>query len=138
MLQKKEPIDSTTINANEIINEIDKIKEYFTDQTINKSRKILDELLEKINKINFREYAEISDEKEKLQKKHYLVIVIEVLLKTANENSFDLCRKNEIIYLFNSQYWENIESEDFKDFLSCVYFVFLGNIIFNLKILVSY
>lgn len=43
-----------------------------------------------------------------------------MLLKIANENNFDLCRKNESIYLFNSQYWENIEIEYFKDFLSQV------------------
>ena len=43
--------------------------------------------------------------------------VIEILLKQVDKNGFSLCRKNDFIYLFNSQYWENLKEEDFKDFL---------------------
>src|SRR3954451_13832509 len=40
-------------------------------------KEILAQLLEQINKIDFREYAGFSDENEKLAKKHYLVCCIE-------------------------------------------------------------
>lgn len=83
----------------------------------NKCKIILSELINKTESIDFREYAKITDEKIKTHKKHYVVSVIEILLKNANRNNFDLCRKNEMIYLFNSEYWENISSENFKDFL---------------------
>lgn len=81
---------------------------------------ILTKLLNSIEVVNFRVYANLDSDKDKLQKKHYLVSVVEVLLKTANENNLNLCRKNEMIYLFNSQYWENINTEQFKDFLGRV------------------
>ena len=86
----------------------------------NKSNDILKELIDKIKRVDFREYAELKDDKERLLKKHYLVSVIENLLLIADENNFNLCRKNEMIYLFNSEYWENIEVEKFRDFLGKV------------------
>ena len=81
------------------------------------SKKILKKLLKKTDKVNFREYAELFKSDDKLQKKHYLVSVIEILLKNTNEQKFSLCRKNDMVYLFNSQYWEHIENNLFKDFL---------------------
>lgn len=84
------------------------------------SNHILKELLDQIEKVNFFEYAEITGANPKIQKKHYLVSVIEILLKKTNENQFSLCRKNEMVYLFNGEYWEHIENNLFKDFLGLV------------------
>lgn len=84
------------------------------------SNHILKELLNQIEKINFFEYAEITGANPKLQKKHYLVSVVEILLKKTNENKFSLCRKNGLIYLFNGEYWEHIDNDLFKDFLGLV------------------
>lgn len=85
----------------------------------NNSLKILKELLHNIEKINFWEYAELTPS-EKLLKKHYLVSVIEILLTKTNESNFSLCRKNELIYLYNSEYWEHLDNGFFKDFLGLV------------------
>lgn len=84
------------------------------------SNYILKELLDQIEKVNFFEYAEITGANPKIQKKHYLVSVIEILLKKTNEKQFSLCRKNEMVYLFNGEYWEHIENNLFKDFLGLV------------------
>lgn len=78
---------------------------------------ILNEMLNYIEPVNFREYCKLDNEKDKLLKKHFLVACIELLLKSANDNGFSLCRKSEFIYLFNSEYWENVSDEVFKDFL---------------------
>ena len=83
------------------------------------SSEILKKLLKKIEVIDFYEYAELKVPN-KIQKKHYLVSVIEVLLKTTNEQKFSLCRKNEMVYLFNGEYWEHIDNNLFKDFLGQV------------------
>ena len=83
------------------------------------SSEILKKLLKKIEVINFREYAELIGT-DKIQKKHYLVSVIEVLIKITNEQKFSLCRKNEMVYLFNGEYWEHIDNNLFKDFLGQV------------------
>lgn len=84
------------------------------------SSKILKKLLKKIKKVNFVKYVELSGLDNKIQKKHYLVSVIEILLKKTNEQKFSLCRKNEMVYLFNGEYWEHIDNNLFKDFLGQV------------------
>lgn len=84
------------------------------------SIKILSELLKSIEKIDFWEYVSSYETVTKLQKKHYLVSVIEILLKKANEQKFSLCRKNEMVFLYNGEYWEHIENILFKDFLGQV------------------
>ena len=81
------------------------------------SRQILVKLLESIEHVNFKDYANLLDAKSTLKKKHFLVSVIEILLKKSNQNKFSLCRKNDMIYLFNGQYWEHVENDLFKDFL---------------------
>ncbi|TYB80413.1 DNA primase [Bizionia saleffrena] len=78
---------------------------------------ILAEMLKNVEPVNFREYCRLDNDKDKLQKKHFLVACIEILLKTVNDNGFSLCRKSDFIYLFNSEYWESVEEEAFKDFL---------------------
>jgi putative DNA primase/helicase len=83
------------------------------------SSKILKKLLKKTEEIDFRDYAELTGS-DKLQKKHYLVSVIEILLKKTNEQKYSLCRKNEMVYLFNGEYWEHIDNTIFKDFLGQV------------------
>ena len=113
-------IQNTAIGIEEILKEVNTIQDEFKMNKTNKASNILDELINKIERVDFREYANITDEKDKLLKKHYLVSVIEILLDTANKNNFNLCRKNEMIYLFNSEYWENIDVEQFKDFLGRV------------------
>ncbi|MCG8858900.1 DNA primase [Tenacibaculum finnmarkense] len=77
-------------------------------------------MLKGIKSIDFREYCTLDKQEDKLQKKHYLVSCIEILLKNVNDNGFSLCRKNEQIYLFNSEYWELLNEESFKDFLGKV------------------
>lgn len=53
----------------------------------------------------------------KLQSKHYQVITIEHLLKTATKNHWGLCKKNSFVYVFNGQYWASIEVEQLQTFL---------------------
>ena len=112
------------IGAEEILNEKENLlaavkmdkehqKKYQVDN-------ILNEILKDVKLVNFREYCLLSNDKDKLQKKHYLVSCIEILLKNVNDSGFSLCRKNEQIYLFNSEYWENLHEESFKDFLGSV------------------
>jgi len=116
--------DKTNIGIDEILNETETLleavemdKEHLKQ---NKVENILNEILKKIETVNFREYCTLDNDKDKLQKKHYLVASIELLLKNVNDNGFSLCRKNEQIYLFNAEYWENVNDEVFKDFLGSV------------------
>ena len=116
--------EKTNIGIDEILNETTELMEVIaTDKELlkqNHVENILSEMLKYIEPVNFREYCKLDNDKDKLQKKHFLVACIELLLKTVNDNGFSLCRKNEFIYLFNSEYWENVSDEVFKDFLGDV------------------
>lgn len=116
--------EKTNIGIDEILNETESLLEAVKMDKENLKQNhvenILNEMLKYIEPVNFREYCKMDNDKDKLQKKHYLVACIEVLLKTVNDNGFSLCRKSEFIYLFNSEYWENVSDEVFKDFLGDV------------------
>ena len=117
-------IEITNIGIDEILNETESLLEAVKMDKENLKQNhienILNEMLKYIELVNFREYCKLDNDKDKLQKKHYLVACIEVLLKNVNDNGFSLCRKSEFIYLFNSEYWENVSDEVFKDFLGDV------------------
>jgi putative DNA primase/helicase len=77
------------------------------------------------NKANTKEYEQykILDKKVnsyRLSKNHYLVLCIEQLLKIATTNNWSLCKKNGFIYLYNGQYWNEIDKESFQFFLGNV------------------
>ena len=118
-LSKKE--DKEKISIDDVLNETNDLLEAakMDKQHLlqNQVANILDEMLDTIEPVNFREYCKLENYKDKLQKKHFLVASIEILLKTVNDNGFSLCRKSDFIYLYNSQYWENVNDEVFKDFL---------------------
>lgn len=119
MKNKKESIGIDDI-MNETSNLLEAIEVDKTNLIQNQVDNILNEMLKHIELVNFREYCKLDDDKDKLQKKHFLVACIEILLKTVDDKGFSLCRKSEFIYLFNSQYWENVNDETFKDFLGNV------------------
>ena len=106
--------------TNEIENQLEAVKSDRDQQKKNQISDILNEILKNIEQVNFREYCKLENDKDKLQKKHYLVSCIEILLNNVNDHGYSLCRKNERIYLFNSEYWESINEEIFKDFLGNV------------------
>lgn len=115
--------EKTSIGINEILKETEtlleavKIDKVYLKQ--NSVANILTEMLKNVEPVNFREYCKLENDKDKLQKKHFLVACIEILLKVVNDNGFSLCRKSDFIYLFNSEYWESVDEETFKDFLGC-------------------
>jgi len=55
-----------------------------------------------------------------LTKNHYLILCIEQLLKIAKANDWGLCKKNGFIYLYNGNYWSEINKESFQSFLGNV------------------
>jgi putative DNA primase/helicase len=79
----------------------------------------MNNLLEQIEKLDFREKAgfESDDEGAKLKKPHYLIITVEELLDLANRNQWGLCRREGFFYSYNGAYWKPLEKDDLKAFL---------------------
>jgi len=56
-------------------------------------------------------------DKLKLKPKHYIILSIENISKVAEANNWGLCKNNNYIYLFNGEYWKEIDSKTFEQFL---------------------
>jgi putative DNA primase/helicase len=79
--------------------------------------RVLDSILEKITKVDF---SDLFGDIETPKQKHYLVAVIEQLLKTVEAHKYQLARKNDFVFAFNGEYWSEIDREALKDFLMAV------------------
>lgn len=78
---------------------------------------LLERLLADIQPVNFREKAELTDENDRLQRKHWLVICVEEILATARRNNWGLCRQHSFVYLFNGAFWRLLDKEALQAFL---------------------
>lgn len=76
---------------------------------------VLKRMLEKIKGINFRELAGI-DGDEKLQKKHYIVYVIDEIKNIAKQGGWRLCRNNGQTFVYNGAFWKAIDREELQLF----------------------
>ena len=88
-----------------------KLLVYDADGSLNKSNLIEREQLKKLEK-ELNGY--------RLKKNHYLIICIEQLIKHAEANNWGLCKNNNFIYLYNGEYWNEIDKEQFQYFLGKV------------------
>jgi putative DNA primase/helicase len=98
----------------------------------------LDELIEESNKLNnkrlyiseilqhtlknievkdFRKEADLTEEDKTLQRKHYLILVVQFLNEKAKELNLDIIFKDGKIYMYNSEYWEVVKENEFNFFL---------------------
>ncbi len=116
-------IQKTAIGINEILKETDKLLEiaYHNKEVSLQGRveSVLEKLLNAIEKVDFRTYTQLK-ESTKLKTQHFLVSVIEILIKTAHENGFSLCRKYGFVYVYNGAYWQLVDRSEFEDFLGQV------------------
>lgn len=53
----------------------------------------------------------------KLNQKHYMIHTVENLLDIARRKNWGICKNDYFIYLYNGEYWANIEKEVFEAFL---------------------
>lgn len=81
--------------------------------------KIISDLLEQVQKVDFRALAgfEPDDEEAKLKKPHYLIITVEQVLELARRNRWNMCRREGFFYSYNGAYWKPFDKDDLKAFL---------------------
>lgn len=77
---------------------------------------ILSELIKKIAPINFRQLADIEDEK-KLKNSHFQIIAIEQILALAQSNQWGICKNHDFVYIYNGEYWGLVDADELKSFL---------------------
>jgi putative DNA primase/helicase len=74
------------------------------------------EILDALEPIDFREAAAL-DANERLSQKHYIVITVNEVLRTARSLNCGLCRNYDFLYSYNGAFWKLIDREPLADFL---------------------
>ncbi|MFA7491757.1 MAG: hypothetical protein WCY58_13475 [Mariniphaga sp.] len=77
---------------------------------------VLNSLLEEIQPINVREFLELPDDVDTRQK-HILVAVVKRLLEVAAERKWNLAKVFDYVYVYNGQFWQQLDKDDMKSFL---------------------
>jgi putative DNA primase/helicase len=79
---------------------------------------ILEQLLEQVEPLDFEELANPNDsENFRLTDKHLCVLSVENIIEIAEKKRWGICKNNDFIYLFNGNYWAQIDKETFQKFL---------------------
>lgn len=102
----------------DLIKEITSEKESLSEASQTKHEDILSILEDKLKEAPEKvvEWAE----GEKIQRKHYVVCVIEEILASAKIHGFSLCRSNGQTFIFNGAYWKLIDRDVLQDFFGRV------------------
>jgi len=77
------------------------------DGTINKNSSVESELKEIDKQLNSF----------KITQKHFAILCIENVLAVAEQKKWGICKNHDFIYLYNGEFWANIEKETFQSFL---------------------
>jgi len=77
---------------------------------------VLNRILERLEPCDFHDLGNFPAQAE-IKQKHYLVLCIRQLLDAVKKQKFALARKNDFIFVYNGQYWREIDRDTLKDFL---------------------
>jgi putative DNA primase/helicase len=78
--------------------------------------KILDQLLERVLPVEFREIAKLPADRN-LNNQHYQIITTEQILHLAKDKGWGICQNHEFIYLYNGAYWSLFNKDELEEFL---------------------
>jgi len=77
---------------------------------------VLQQILDRLEPVDFRDLADLEPDN-RVTLKHYRVITVQEVLRTAREIKFGLCRNLEFVYAYNGEFWQLIESDQLESFL---------------------
>jgi putative DNA primase/helicase len=78
--------------------------------------RVLAEILAALKPVDFRAEAKLDDD-QKLNQKHYAVVAAQEIVKTAQTLKCGLCKHLDFIYVYNGQYWRQVEKDEMTKFL---------------------
>jgi len=79
---------------------------------------ILGQLLEQVEPLDFEKLANpLDSENFRITDKHLCVLSVENIIEIAEKKRWGICKNNDFIYLFNGNYWAQIDKETFQKFL---------------------
>ncbi|NOT64420.1 MAG: DNA primase [Acidobacteria bacterium] len=81
-----------------------------------KHEEVFQRILDRLEPINFRKEANLEND-EKLNQKHYAVVAVEKIVAAAQAINAGICRNLDFVYVFNGQYWRQVEADELAKFL---------------------
>jgi putative DNA primase/helicase len=78
---------------------------------------VLSLILNKLESCDFQKLGGFKN-KEDIKQKQYVVLSIRQLLEAVKKQRYALARKNDFIFVYNGQYWREIDRDTLKDFLA--------------------
>jgi putative DNA primase/helicase len=81
-----------------------------------KHNDVLNDLLNEIHPINFRDYLELPAD-EDIKQKHIVVAVVKHLLQVAKDKHWNLSKVYDYTYIYNGEFWQQCDKDIIKDFL---------------------
>jgi putative DNA primase/helicase len=136
---KINPVFDDLINPATILNHIEQLKG--KSEAATPHAEILQQLIEQFEPLDFEvlafpqveklreklgqlptESEQAKDIRKQLDKikvntKHYRILSIKNVSKTATRNRWGLCKNHDFIYLYNGTFWAEIDKEEFQKFL---------------------
>jgi len=97
----------------------DEVTARFDNKVGKFSSNVLNEILNKVKKLNFTVEAK-KYYKDSVQRKDKLVIVIKSLIKTIQNEKYGMFLRRDKIYLFNGEYWKTLDKSELVAFLKHV------------------
>jgi putative DNA primase/helicase len=137
--KKLNPVFDDLINPATILNHVEQLKG--NSEAATPHTEILEQLIDQFEPLDFEvlafpqtkklreqlEKATIgSDQAKDIQKqldkikvntKHYRILSIKNVSKTATNNRWGLCKNHDFIYLYNGTFWAEIDKDEFQKFL---------------------
>ena len=101
----------------------DEIEQMTAENLHTPKNEILKSLFEQIQPIDFvaLQYPNLTDEErkeKKVNRSEIRVLILNEILKTAEAHNWALCKQGGFCYLYNGAYWETLNEDDLKHFLS--------------------
>ena len=101
------------INPQRFKNHIEELKR--TNLSAPKHEEVLERLLNQLEPLDFD--AIERSEKKKLNRTHLLIATIEKILETAKKHKWRLCKNHDFIYVYNGNFWKEVNKDVFQSFL---------------------
>lgn len=78
--------------------------------------KVLQEILDNLQEVDFRAIAKVED-KETISQKIQIVLTVQEVLRVARELNCGLCRNQDFVYAYNGEFWQKLETSELENFL---------------------
>jgi putative DNA primase/helicase len=77
---------------------------------------VLKQILDALEKVDFREEANLEDG-QNLNNKHWCVVSVRKIVETAQALNCGLCKHTAFVYVYNGKYWRQMDKEEMTAFL---------------------